>query len=153
MTAAVYGLLSGNANVAGPYSTAHNDISDISSLVSPNTYYVLGFISGEQKAKFFYNSYGAGPSGQALLPTLSTPNALPQGAVFTNGATATSYVYAVTALGYNPPWGTPTTAQGGELYFNVTFAAGNPDSGSPSQFSMDVYGLLIISTTNSTEWV
>jgi hypothetical protein len=149
MAVAVYGAWStggAGAIFKGPYY-ATSTVLDISLLVTGTTYYVVGFVDGEQRAKFFYSSQGAGQAGAVALPTLALPNALPNGAVQIN---TNSYVYGVTYSGYIPPWGTGTAAtQGGLLYFGVSYAAGNPDGGSPAQFSMDPYGLLFVDTSTT----
>lgn len=152
MALAAYGLYDNGGTGAvmdGPWKHSVTQVSDISTLVTGTSYYVLGFITGGQRAKFFYSSNGAGPAGATALPTLTVPNSLPNSAVPLN---TNAYVYGVGYTGYVPPWGSAVSSQGGLLYFAVTFAAGNPDGGSPGQFSMDLYGLLLIDSA-SEEWL
>jgi|ERR1700729_283901 len=146
-----YGLTSTSH---GPYFVTSGSVTDIASLPAGtgSNNYVVGFVDGEQKAKFFYSaSVTTDPYGQIALPVLAAPNALPSPdytALDTSlagwtGSAAAAAVYQAqpgtvlgvgTALGY------------GGIWFGVSYTAGSPDAGSPGQFFLDVYGILLIST-------
>lgn len=132
--------INGSAAV-GPY-VAGSSFTDIGTLTSSVN--IFGFVDGSNRAKYFFSSVGAAPGGACVLPTLSSvPNAIPNSAV-PLGTTGTSFVYAVV--------GNPGVAgQIGMLYFQVTPANGSPDAGSPTQYSLDPYGLLITDSATS-EW-
>lgn len=125
--------------VAGPWNHATTSIADIATITSSVN--VVGFLDGENRAKYFYSS----AAGSVNLPTLSAvPNAVPQGAV-PLGSSGTGFVYIVVQQDTAGNW------RGSMLYFQVTPAAGSPDVASPLQFSLDPYGLLIVDSA-TTEW-
>jgi hypothetical protein len=128
---------SGGTTAAGPY-VAGSSFTDIGTLTSSVNLY--GFVDGSNRAKYFYST----TAGSVALPTISSvPNALPNGAV-PLGTAGASFIYAVLGL-------VGAAQQIGMLYFQVTPAAGSPDTGSPTQFSLDPYGLLITDSA-TLEW-
>jgi hypothetical protein len=149
MALTVYALLDNSqaliagagTTVAGPWQHSTTSFTDIATLTSSVN--VVGFVDGSNRAKYFYST---ATSPTVALPTLSAvPNAIPQGAV-PLGTSGTSFVYVVAA--------TPNASggySGGMLYFQVTPAAGSPDAGSPLQFSLDPYGLIICDSA-TTPW-
>lgn len=138
MAFTIYGLMTTSG---GPYWTS----SDVTAITGANPaagVNVYGFVSGEQKSKFFYSSNSLGPYGAVSLPTLLVPNTVPFGAV----QIGTSAIFFVQAQAFIPdPTGSGFAApQGGQLYFAVQPTAGSPDAGSPTQFLVDPYTLLIV---------
>lgn len=129
---------SGASPAKGPWQHSTSSFTDIGTLTSSVN--VVGFVDGENRAKYFFSSVGAAPGGACALPTLSAvPNAIPNSAV-PLGTAGASLVYAVVQGG-----------QIGMLYFQITPANGSPDAGSPTQFSLDPYGLILVDS-NTTPW-
>lgn len=143
MAFTIYGL---QVATGGPYTNGGDTvaITGANPAAGVNFY---GFVTGEQKSKFFYSSAGAGPYGAVALPTLVVPNTVPFGAV----QIGTSAIFLVQAQAFIPdPTGSGfTAAQGGQLYFAVQLAAGSPDAGSPAQFLVDPYTLLFVAAGTS----
>lgn len=141
MAFTVYGLQTANG---GPYAAGGDTVS-ITGANPAAGVNVYGFVTGEQKSKYFYSSNGAGPFGAVALPTLVVPSSVPIGAV----AIGTSAIFAVQAQAFIPdPTGSGfTAAQTGQLYFAVQLAAGSPDAGSPAQFLVDLYTLLFVAAS------
>lgn len=156
MAFTLYGLYDNNAVGSGPWKHGATSVTDFAALTSPTTYYVLGWMDN-QNAKMFWSSNGLGQGGACPLPTLALPNAntLPNGAL---PLAASGYVYATTYAGYEPSYavsgsGDVLLAQAGLLYFSVLYSTSSPEQGSPVQFSMSPYGVLLIDSSVTEQWL
>ena len=143
MAFTVYGLMTSSG---GPYWTS-SDVTNITGANPAAGVNVYGFIEGQQLAKFFTSSNANGPAGAVALPTLVVPNTVPIGAL----QVGTSAIFFVQAqAGVPDPSGFGFTAlTGGQLYFAVQFAAGSPDAGSPSQYLVDPYTLILVAAASA----
>jgi hypothetical protein len=139
----VYGLMTSSG---GPYWTS-SDVTNITGANPAPGVNVYDFVTGDQRARFFTSSNALGPAGPVALPTLVNPNSVPIGAV----QIGTSAIWFVQAqAGIPDPSGFGFTAlTGGQLFFAVQFAAGSPDAGSPGQFLVDPYTLILVASTTA----
>lgn len=137
---------SGNNVTTGNY-TGVTDIATLTSSVN-----IVGFVDGQNRAKYFYSSLGKASgiqaSGSAVtnLPTIAgVPTQLPPGNWVQLGSANASFVAV------NVQQDTSGNYFGAQLFFQVTPAAGSPDAGSPMYYTLDQYGLLIVDSS-VVEW-
>lgn len=112
--------------------------------------FIVGFVSGEQKAKYFYSS----SANSVNLPTIVAPNALPPSNntggqnIWTGLGAASGPMYQLVSAEVPEFGGSSSVNAAGAILLQVSFSPGSPDAGSPGLFFLDA-NCLIITTTIS----
>jgi hypothetical protein len=128
--------------------TGSSSSGDVSTLVSgsgtlASGAFLVGFIDGSQRARFFYSS----TANSINLPTLVAPPVIPLNFVGVGNATAANcVVYQLQQTGSD--YGA-TVAGNGPYIVTLSFSAGSPDSASPFQFTLDSQAVLLIESNGT----